>query len=259
MNYTTALAALGVASIALLGCDGKPGGASSQPSVAASYQELAVAFASCGEDFEECDAAAEEDWDALRSCGAQFRSCRDQAGAQAIKAMVVAIHACIGTARDCAKGADASGKTACRRQLGTCLGEQRSGQQADDDDAGEARHGRGSLVRDCIEKLKQSVDRGETAELCARGVRMCVADALPAPEDLDPESVRDDDAGMLDGEQIGDDDARGHGYAAAAARRAARWVAARACLGDFRSCVRSRHAAGECVEMLRECTHPGGR
>jgi hypothetical protein len=233
------------AAVALLACDDSKDTASQQASVEASYQELAGEFASCGERLEECSEAADEDGAELRTCGVDFRACRDQAGARALKTMVGAIAACVEEARECRSRPDQD-KAECRRQLWSCLGDRR---HADDDDADggvdEATPDRRSVVRDCIEQLKDSVERGEKPENCARAVRECVAEALPEPAELIPGAGEEMDGGA----QV-DEGAPAHG------RRLQAWLSARACLGEFRSCVHERRGARQCIEALHECTHP---
>lgn len=226
----------------LSGCDETKSRTTAEPAgVEASYQELAAEFAACGEQIEQCLGEADADRAARFRCKVEFGQCRAEAGKQALQRLRESIHACVERARQCRDGEDA-GPHECRSELWACLWHTRHPGGGDSDaDAGSDEGG--AQGRDCIDNLRRAAWAGKDADSCARGVRECVADALPEPEDV----VEDDDA---PGAQPSHDPA--HGKPPVARGGAGRPT----CLPDFRTCVRQTRDTRACVEALRQCAHP---
>jgi hypothetical protein len=293
MERKRALASLGVA-LALLACSGKDDSGTRQASVEGAYQEFADDFAACGQALEECAVAAEGDAASLDQCALDYRSCRDNAGADMMGNMAEAIAACAEQATECRRNAegDAQQEASCRDQLWACLGddgqdsaddagtgdddagtdgtesdagtdvnESDAGMATDDDgdgddgdgtvdEHGHGHHHHGASGRDCIDELKRSVEKGKDAHRCAREVRQCVADAQPDPDDVSSEPTpAPSPAPSSEASNESKHSASHHESAAS------RWASARACAGEYRSCLWQKHGPRACVQALHECTH----
>lgn len=240
---------------ALLACNQQPAApAKSEPAgVEASYQELAADFASCGEHLEQCMSAAQTKA-ARWTCRVDFGHCRAEAGKKAMQAMADAIHACVESAKQCKNADDDAGTPECRSQLWACLWQSRH-PQVDDGDAG-TDEGSASHGHDCIEQLHRSIAAGKSAHVCASRVRQCVADALPQPSEVVPDSDDPDDAADGGDDDQPADESDKPGPSASGKPHAA--AHPRLCLQDFRVCVWQTHQPGPCVEALRACVHPAG-
>jgi hypothetical protein len=245
------LTSFGLAS-ALLGCGGEKTSSTAPPSaVEASYQNLAGSFASCAEQADSCVGKAGSDKLALWSCRTDYTKCRAEAGKQALVALVQAIHECVDSARECRMNGTPGDAHKCLEQLRTCLGEARSVNDDDADGGTDEYSGSGSH-HECIDGLRQAVTAGKDPETCAKGVRQCIDDSFPSPEEAIPEGGDDQGTGtgiyapghghVGDADAGSDEDGPRDGHL---------------CLSEFRICLKQARGTGArgCVEALWQCAH----